>query len=111
MLHDDERGRRGARVGAGPFDHQKALTVGRPIVGVVSLYTTPVPSGVIPLRNWAWLLVVSRSAAAVPSAACHQRLGWPSWFELKMIRRPSGVHRGNWSWPGSSVRRVSVARP
>ena len=28
-----------------------------------------------------------------------------------MIRRLSGVHTGNQSWPGSSVRRVSVARP
>ena len=46
----------------------------RPIVGVTSLNTTAVPSGVIPVTNWALLLVVSRSAAPVPSAACHQRL-------------------------------------
>ena len=32
MLHDDERGRRGARVGPGRFDHQEALTVGRHVV-------------------------------------------------------------------------------
>ena len=79
-------------------------------VGVASLNTTPVPSGVIPEANWPLLLVVSRSAAPVPSAACHQRLNWPPRFELKMIRRLSGVHTGNQSWPGSSVRRVSVAR-
>src|SRR5204862_4260759 len=68
----------------------------RPIIGVGSLNTSAVPSGVIPVRNWALLLVVSRSAAPVPSAACHQRLGWPSWFALKTTRRPSGVQRGNW---------------
>jgi hypothetical protein len=56
------------------------------------------------------LLVVSRSAAPVPSAACHQRFSAPPRSELKMIRRPSGVHRGRESWPGSSLRRVSVAR-
>src|SRR5437763_10207251 len=32
MLHDDERGRRGARVGFWRFDHQEALTVGRYVV-------------------------------------------------------------------------------
>ena len=32
MLHDDERGHRGARVGSGRFDHQEALPVGRHVV-------------------------------------------------------------------------------
>src|SRR5437762_9834764 len=32
MLHDDERGRRGARVDPGRFNHQEALTIGRHIV-------------------------------------------------------------------------------
>ena len=32
MLHDDERGRRGARVGPGRLDHQEALAVGRHVV-------------------------------------------------------------------------------
>ena len=32
VLHDDERGRRGARVGPGRFDHQEVLPVERHIV-------------------------------------------------------------------------------
>ena len=34
----------------------------------------------------------------------------PMRSEAKMIRRPSGVHTGDASWPGSNVSRVSVAR-
>ena len=37
MLHDDERGRRGARVGPGRFDHQEALAVGRHVVRAASV--------------------------------------------------------------------------
>src|SRR4030095_10912839 len=36
MLHDDEPGRRGARVGPERLDHQEALTVGRHVVRAAS---------------------------------------------------------------------------
>ena len=80
------------------------------IVDVCSLKRTAVPSGVIAVGNWLLLLVVSRSAS-LPSVACHQRLRMaPPRFEAKIIRWLLGVHTGNRSRPGSSVRRVSVAR-
>ena len=80
-----------------------------PVFGAVSVKISRRPSGDTAVA-FCWLgLSVSRSTAPVPSAACQKRFTSPARSELKITRRPSGVHTGRISRPGSNVTRVSVA--
>ena len=77
----------------------------------VSKPTTRVPSGVMDVGHCGFALVVSRSTAPVPSAACAVQVrARPSRSDVKMIRRPSGVQSGSPSMPGAKVKRLSVSR-
>ena len=71
---------------------------------------TSVPSGETDDGNCWFALVVSRSAAPVPSAAWLYRFKMPARSDVKMIRRPSGVHLASESEPGATVKRLSVSR-
>ena len=55
-------------------------------------------------------LVVSRSTVPVPSAAWLYKFSAPARSDMKMIRRPSGVHTGIESMPGAKVRRRMRSR-
>src|SRR5437667_241109 len=52
-----------------------------------------------------------RSAGALPSAACHDKLRLPPSSELKITRFPSGVHSGRQFAVPAVVSRVSVREP
>src|SRR5262245_6436513 len=81
-----------------------------PLAGVVSVKITLLTSAETAVEYCVLGLRVNRSTAPAPSAGCQKRFRAPSRFELKTVRRPSGVHSGYASIAGVNVMRASVIR-
>src|SRR5436309_8690718 len=96
MLHDDERGRRGARVAPGRFDHQEALTVERHVVraaragaGIVASleelhWRAGVPGSAARLNRHAEQRPVGTEIEQFLAAPCPERLLPPSRRDLPL---------------------------
>ena len=62
-----------------------------PVVGLVALIISQVPSGETDTESWRLTLSDNRSGVPLPSAACQKRFRTPVRSEAKINRRPSRV--------------------